>query len=354
MTGANELTAWASKELDHQHTRRNDMDKRILGSGGLEVSALGFGCMGMSQSFGPNPGDRGQMINLLRAAVDLGVTFFDTAEVYGPYVNEELVGEALAPLRDQVVIATKFGFAFDADGRQTGLSSHPDHIRQAVDGSLRRLGTGWIDLLYQHRVDPQVPIEDVAGTVGELVAAGKVRHFGLSEAGARTIRRAHAVYPVTALQSEYSLFWREPEEEILGVLEELGIGLVPFSPLGRGFLTGRVDQATEFGEGDVRAILPRFTAEARAANQAVVDLLGRIAKDKGATPAQIALAWLLAQRPWIVPIPGTRRLERLEENLGALRVELTPGDLIEIGAAAAEITVVGARYPEAMQRMIDR
>src|SRR5579862_2609496 len=238
------------------------MKKRILGSGGLEVSALGFGCMGMSQSFGPNPGDRGQMISLLRTAVDLGVTFFDTAEVYGPFVNEELVGEALTPVRDQVVIATKFGFAFDTDGRQTGLSSRPEHIRRAVDGSLRRLGTEWIDLLYQHRVDPQVPIEDVAGTVGELVDAGKVRHFGLSEAGVRTIRRAHAVHPVTALQSEYSLFWREPEEEIIAVLEELGIGLVPFSPLGRGFLTGRIDQATEFSEGDVRAILPRFTAEA--------------------------------------------------------------------------------------------
>lgn len=330
------------------------MEKRILGSGGLEVSALGFGCMGMSQSFGPNPGDRGQMINLLRAAVDLGVTFFDTAEVYGPFVNEELVGEALAPVRDQVVIATKFGFAFDGQGRQTGLSSRPDHIRQAVDGSLRRLRTGWIDLLYQHRVDPQVPIEEVAGTVGELVAAGKVRHFGLSEAGARTIRRAHTVTPVTALQSEYSLFWREPEEEILGVLEELGIGLVPFSPLGRGFLTGRIDQGTEFGPGDVRATLPRFTAEARAANQALVDLLGRIAKDKEATPAQTALGWLLAQRPWIAPIPGTRRLERLEENLGALEVQLTPGDLAAIDAAAAEITVVGARYPAAMQQMIDR
>ena len=330
------------------------MDKRILGSCGLEVSALGFGCMGMSQSFGPNPGDRGQMMNLLRAAVDLGVTFFDTAEVYGPFVNEELVGEALAPVRDQVVIATKFGFAFDDQGRQTGLSSHPEHIRTAVDGSLRRLGTEWIDLLYQHRVDPQVPIEDVAGTVGELIAAGKVRHFGLSEAGVRTIRRAHAVFPVTALQSEYSLFWREPEEEILGVLEELGIGLVPFSPLGRGFLTGRIDQATEFGEGDVRAVLPRFTAEARAANQALVNLLGHIAEDKKATPAQIALAWLLAQRPWIAPIPGTRRLERLEENLGALEVQLTPADLAAIDAAAAEITVIGARYPEAMQQMIDR
>jgi aryl-alcohol dehydrogenase-like predicted oxidoreductase len=329
------------------------LDKRILGSG-LEVSALGFGCMGMSQSFGPNPGDRGQMISLLRAAVDRGVTFFDTAEVYGPFVNEELVGEALAPVRDQVVIATKFGFAFDDQGRQTGLSSHPDHIRQAAEGSLRRLGTDRLDLLYQHRVDPRIPIEDVAGAVGELVAAGKVRHFGLSEAGPGTIRRAHAVYPVTALQSEYSLFWREPEEDILAVLAELGIGLVPFSPLGRGFLTGRIDQATEFGAGDIRATLPRFTAEARAANQAVVDLLGRIAKDKDATPAQIALAWLLAQRPWIVPIPGTRRLERLTENLGAVQVELSADDLAAIDDAAAAITVVGARYPEAMQRMIDR
>jgi aryl-alcohol dehydrogenase-like predicted oxidoreductase len=330
------------------------MEKRILGSAGLEVSAIGFGCMGMSQSFGPNPGDRGEMMSLLRSAVDLGVTLFDTAEVYGPFVNEELVGEALAPVRDQVVIATKFGFAFDDEGRQTGLSSRPDHIRQAVDGSLRRLGTEWIDLLYQHRVDPQVPIEEVAGTVGELVAAGKVRHFGLSEAGARTIRRAHAAYPVTALQSEYSLFWREPEDEILAVLDELGIGLVPFSPLGRGFLTGRIDQATEFGEGDIRANLPRFTVEARAANQAVVDLLGRIAEEKKATPAQVALAWLLAQRPSIVPIPGTRRLHRLKENLGAEQVELTPADLAAIGAAADEITVVGARYPEAMQRMVDR
>ena len=299
------------------------MDKRILGSDGLEVSALGFGCMGMSQSFGPNPGDRGEMMGLLRTAVDLGVTFFDTAEVYGPFVNEELVGEALAPVRNQVVIATKFGFAFDEQGRQTGLSSRPEHIRHAVDGSLRRLGTEWIDLLYQHRVDPQVPIEDVAGAVGELVEAGKVRHFGLSEAGVLTIRRAHAVHPVTALQSEYSLFWREPETEIIPGLAELGIGLVPFSPLGRGFLTGRIDQATEFGEGDIRAILPRFTPEARAANQMLVDLLGRIAEGKGATRAQIALAWLLAQRPWIVPIPGTRRLERLEENLGAAPVQLT-------------------------------
>jgi aryl-alcohol dehydrogenase-like predicted oxidoreductase len=330
------------------------MEKRILGSGGLEVSALGLGCMGMSQSFGPNPGDRGQMIGLLRTAVDLGVTFFDTAEVYGPYVNEELVGEALAPVRDQVVIATKFGFAIDADGRQSGLDSRPEHIRRVVDESLRRLRTDRIDLLYQHRVDPQVPIEDVAGTVGDLVAAGKARHFGLSEAGVRTIRRAHAVHPVTALQSEYSLFWRDLEAEIIPVLDELGIGLVPFSPLGRGFLTGRIDQSTEFGAGDIRATLPRFTAEARAANQAVVDLLSGIAADKGATPAQVALAWLLAQRPWIAPIPGTRRLDRLEENLGAVDVKLTPGDLAAIGAAADEITVVGDRYPEAMQRMVDR
>jgi aryl-alcohol dehydrogenase-like predicted oxidoreductase len=330
------------------------MDKRILGPNKLEVSALGFGCMGMSQSFGPNPGDRTQMIDLLRAAVERGVTLFDTAEVYGPYVNEELVGEALDPVRDQVVIATKFGFAFDDQARQTGLSSQPDHIRRAVDGSLRRLRTDTIDLLYQHRVDPQVPIEDVAGTVKELIDAGKVRHFGLSEAGAQTIRRAHAVQPVTALQSEYSLFWREPEAEIIPTLEELGIGLVPFSPLGRGFLTGRIDPTTAFGEGDIRATLPRFSADARAANQALVDLLNRIATEKDATPAKIALAWLLAQRPWIVPIPGTRRLERLEENLGALQVDLTTDDLTAIDTAAAQITVQGERYPEAMQRMIDR
>jgi aryl-alcohol dehydrogenase-like predicted oxidoreductase len=330
------------------------MEKRILGSGGLEVSALGFGCMGMSQSFGPNPGDRGQMMNLLRSAVDQGVTFFDTAEVYGPFVNEELVGEALAAVRDQVVIATKFGFAFDGQGRQTGLDSRPEHIRAAVDGSLRRLGTDRIDLLYQHRVDPQVPIEEVAGTVGELIAEGKVRHFGLSEAGARTIRRAHAVHPVTALQSEYSLFWREPEEEIIGVLEELGIGLVPFSPLGRGFLTGRIDQGTEFGEGDIRATLPRFTAEARAANQALVDLLGRIAAGKKATPAQIALAWLLAKKPWIVPIPGTTKLHRLDENLGATAVELTSCDVSEMDAAASKVPVEGARLPEGALAMTGR
>ncbi len=329
------------------------MKSRILGRSLLEVSPLGLGCMGMSQSFGPRP-PRDEMITFLRTAVERGVTLFDTAEVYGPFHNEELVGEALEPVRDQVVIATKFGFAFDANGNQTGVSSRPDHIRAAVDGSLRRLRTDAIDLLYQHRVDPDVAIEDVAGTVKELVEVGKVRHFGLSEAGVRTIRRAHAVHPVTALQSEYSLFWREPEAEIIPTLQELGIGLVPFSPLGRGFLTGRIDQTTTFGEGDVRATLPRFTSEARAANQALVDLLGRIADDKAATPARIALAWLLAQQPWIVPIPGTRRRERLEENLGALQVDLTADDLAAIDTAAAEITVLGDRYPEAMQRMIDR
>jgi Predicted oxidoreductases (related to aryl-alcohol dehydrogenases) len=330
------------------------MEQRVLGAGGLTVSAIGFGCMGMSQSFGPNPGDRQQMIDLLRNAVDRGVTFFDTAEVYGPFVNEELVGEALGPVRDQVVIATKFGFTFDEAGRSTGLSSEPAHIRAAVDGSLRRLGVERIDLLYQHRVDPQVPIEDVAGTVAELVAAGKVAHFGLSEAGAATIRRAHEVHPVAALQSEYSLWWRDIETGILPTLAELGIGLVPFSPLGRGFLTGRIDATTAFGPGDVRASMPRFTEEARAVNQAVVDLLGRIAAANGATPAQIALAWLLAQQPWIAPIPGTRRVERLEENLGAAEVKLTADVLAEIDSAAARITVQGDRYPEAMQRMIDR
>jgi aryl-alcohol dehydrogenase-like predicted oxidoreductase len=330
------------------------MDKRVVGSGSLEVSALGFGCMGMSQGYGPNPGDRQDMITLLRAAVERGVTLFDTAEVYGPFVNEELVGEALAPVRDQVVIATKFGFAFDSAGRQTGVSSAPHHIRRAVDGSLGRLGVDTIDLLYQHRVDPQVPVEEVAGTVKELVEAGKVKYFGLSEAGSGTIRRAHAVHPVTALQSEYSLWWREPEAEIIPTLEGLGIGLVPFSPLGRGFLTGRIDDASSFDTGDMRATLPRFTPQARAANQALVDLLGSIAATKGATPAQIALAWLLAQRPWIVPIPGTRRLERLEENLAAADVELTRQDLAEIDTATSQISIEGARYSEGMQRLIDR
>ena len=329
------------------------MQKRTLGDG-LEVSAIGLGCMGMSQSYGPNPGDRAQMIAVLRAAVERGVTFFDTAEVYGPFINEELVGEALAPVRDSVMIATKFGFAFDEQGRQTGLSSRPDSIRRAVDGSLRRLGVETIDLLYQHRVDPETPIEDVAGTVKEFIAAGKVQHFGLSEAGVRTIRRAHAVQPVAALQSEYSLWWREPEAEIMPTLAELGIGFVPFSPLGKGFLTGAVSASTEFAAGDVRAVIPRFTPEARQANEAVVDLVRRIAEAKGATPAQVALAWLLAKAPWIAPIPGTRRLERLEENLGAADLALTPDDVAELDEASARIEVQGERYPEQMQRMIDR
>ncbi|SDS85335.1 aldo/keto reductase [Microlunatus soli] len=329
------------------------MEQRTLGDG-LTVSALGFGCMGMSQSFGPNPGDRSQMIAVLRAAVDRGVTFFDTAEVYGPFVNEELVGEALRPVRDQVVIATKFGFSFDADGRQTGLSSHPDSIRRAVDGSLQRLGIEAIDLLYQHRVDPETPIEDVAGTVKELIDAGKVRHFGLSEAGTRTIRRAHAVQPVAALQNEYSLWWREPEAEIMPTLAELGIGLVPFSPLGRGFLTGTVDASTEFTDDDVRTRIPRFSVDAREANQAVVDLIRRIATAKDASPAQVALAWILARAPWIVPIPGTRRVERLEENLAAADLALTPADVAALDQASATIDIHGERYPAQMQAMIDR
>ena len=328
------------------------MDERTLGT--LEVSAIGFGCMGMSQSFGPNPGDRDQMIGVLRGAVERGVTFFDTAEVYGPFVNEELVGDALRPVRDEVVIATKFGFAFDADGNQTGLSSRPESIRSAVDGSLGRLGIDTIDLLYQHRVDPDTPIEDVAGAVRELIEAGKVRHFGLSEAGVDTIRRAHAGQPVTALQSEYSLWWREPEAEIMPTLAELGIGLVPFSPLGKGFLTGTVSADTTFTDGDVRNVIPRFTTEARAANAAVVDLVRRIADAKGATPAQVALAWLLAKAPWIAPIPGTRRLERLEENLGAADLALTDADVAGLDEASARIEVLGERYPERMQRMIDR
>jgi aryl-alcohol dehydrogenase-like predicted oxidoreductase len=329
------------------------MKKRTLGRSGLEVSALGLGCMGLSHGFGQQVG-REQGIALIRAAVERGVTLFDTAEVYGPYTNEELVGEALAPVRDQVVIATKFGFAFDQEGKQTGLSSRPDHIRRAAEGSLRRLGVEAIDLLYQHRVDPGVPIEDVAGTVRELIQEGKVRHFGLSEAGVQTIRRAHAVQPVTALQSEYSLWWREPEPEILPALEELGIGFVPFSPLGKGFLTGTIDETTKFDPTDFRNTVPRFSAENRKANQAVVDLLGRMAAEKGATPAQIALAWLLAQRPWIVPIPGTTKLHRLEENLSATALELSHEDLREIGEAAARIEVHGDRYSEGSQRMIDR
>jgi aryl-alcohol dehydrogenase-like predicted oxidoreductase len=329
------------------------MQKRTLGASGLEVSEIGLGCMGISSGLGPAV-DRQQGVAVIRAAVERGVTFFDTAEVYGPFVNEELVGEALAPFRGDVIIATKFGFRFDADGRQVGLSSRPGHIRQAVDGSLRRLGVDAIDLLYQHRVDPEVAIEEVAGAVKDLIGAGKVKHFGLSEAGPQTIRRAHAVQPVTALQSEYSLWWREPEAEIVPTLEDLGIGFVPFSPLGKGFLTGKIGEATSFDSSDIRSTIPRFTPEARKANQALVDLLGRIAARKHATPAQVALAWLLAQKPWIVPIPGTRRVERLEENLAAAALRLTADDLGEIEGAAEQIQVQGARYPEHLQRLIDR
>lgn len=325
------------------------MKKRKLGKSGLEVSALGLGCMGMSFGYGP-AGDKQEMIALLRKAVERGVTFFDTAEMYGPFKNEELVGEALAPLRDQVVIATKFGFKLGSKGEQIGVDSRPEHIKEVADASLKRLGIETIDLLYQHRVDPEVPIEDVAGTVKQLIEEGKVKHFGLSEAGVQTIRRAHAVQPVTALQSEYSLWWRRPEEEALPVLEELGIGFVPFSPLGRGFLTGKIDENTTFDKSDFRSSVPRFTADARKANQAVVDLLREIGERKKATPAQIALAWLLAQKPWIVPIPGTRKLERLDENLGAADIELTAEDLREIDDAAAQITVQGARYTEENER----
>ena len=330
------------------------MQKRILGKSGLEVSAIGLGCMGMSFSYGP-PRDKGEMIALIRAAVERGVTFFDTAEVYGPFTNEDLVGEALAPVRDRVVIATKFGFDISTDPRSApGLNSRPDNIRKVADASLKRLRTDVVDLFYQHRVDPDVPIEDVAGAVGELIREGKVRHFGLSEAGAQTIRRAHAVQPVAALQSEYSLWWRRPEAEIIPVLEELGIGLVPYSPLGKGFLTGKIDATTSFGKDDFRSALPRFTPEAIKVNQAFVDLLGRIAVSKQATPAQIALAWLLAQKPWIAPIPGTTRLDRLEENIGAATVELTQDDLREIEQAAARITPEGARYPEKLEAMTGR
>lgn len=329
------------------------MRTRTLGSGtsSLEVSAIGLGCMGMSQGYGPNPGTREEMIAVLRGAVDRGITLFDTAEVYGPFVNEELVGEALAPVRDQVVIATKFGFKLDEGGRSVGTDSRPEHIREVADAALRRLGTDVIDLFYQHRVDPQVPIEDVAGTVAELIQAGKVRRFGLSEAGADTIRRAHAVQPVTALQSEYSLWTRDPEPEILPTLEELGIGFVPFSPLGRGFLTGALTSATQLADDDMRTGLPRFQAENRDANQAFVELLDAVAARKGCTTAQVALAWLLAQKPWIVPIPGTRRTSRLEENIGATDVELTAADLAEIAVGAEQIQVSGERYTEAMLRM---
>jgi aryl-alcohol dehydrogenase-like predicted oxidoreductase len=327
------------------------MQKRKLGSG-LEVSALGLGCMGLSFAYGPAT-DKQQAITLLRTAVDRGVTFFDTAEVYGPYANEELLGEALAPHRSQVVIATKFGFKI-VDGKQAGFDSRPQHIREVVEASLKRLKTDFIDLLYQHRVDTAVPIEEVAGTVRDLIQQGKVKHFGLSEAGAQTIRRAHAVQPVTALQSEYSLWWREPEKEILPTLQELGIGFVPFSPLGRGFLTGAIDENTKFDRADFRNTVPRFTAEARKANQTVVDLLGQIGKQKHATSAQIALAWLLAQKPWIVPIPGTTKLNRLEENLGAASIELTPDEMHNIDAAVSRITVQGDRYPKELQATVGR
>ncbi|MGN7976767.1 aldo/keto reductase [Microbacterium sp. 22195] len=325
------------------------MKTRILGLG-LEVSAIGLGCMGMSQSYGPNPGSRDDMIAVLRGAVDAGVTLFDTAEVYGPYVNEELVGEALEPVCDQVAIATKFGFDI---GREGGLNSRPEHIREVADASLRRLRTDVIDLFYQHRVDPDVPIEDVAGTVAELVAAGKVRHFGLSEASAATIRRAHAVFPVTAVQSEYSLWTRDPEAEVLPALEELGIGFVPFSPLGRGFLTGAIDASTTFANDDMRRGLPRFTEENRDANAALVAHVAELAAAKHATTGQVALAWLLAQRPWIVPIPGTRRMSRIQENLAAADLELTPGELDDLDALAARIGVHGERYPESMQRTVN-
>ena len=327
------------------------MQKRVLGNSGLEVSAIGLGCMGLSFAYGPAT-DKQEAISLIRGAVERGVTFFDTAEIYGPLTNEEVVGEALAPFREQVVIATKFGF--DLSTQPHGLNSRPAHIRRAVEGSLGRLGVETIDLLYQHRVDPEVPIEDVAGAVKELIGEGKVRHFGLSEAAVQTVRRAHAVQPVTALQNEYSLWWRRPEEEIIPTCEELGIGLVPYSPLGKGFLTGKVDETTEFDSADVRNILPRFTPEARKANQALVDLLGEIARRKNATPAQVALAWLLAQKPWIVPIPGTTKLHRLEENIRASEVELTPDDLREIETAASQITLQGDRYPEHMERLTNR
>jgi aryl-alcohol dehydrogenase-like predicted oxidoreductase len=328
------------------------MQTRTLGAGQLEVSAIGLGCMGMSQNYTPFP-DRQEMIPLIRTAVERGVTFFDTAQVYGPFTNEDLLGEALEPVRDQVVIATKFGFDLE-DGQNRGLDSRPETIKRSVDGSLKRLRTGTIDLLYQHRVDPNVPIEDVAGTVKELIDAGKVRHFGLSEAGVQTIRRAHAVEPVAALQSEYSLWWREPEEEILPTLEELEIGFVAFSPLGKGFLTGKIDEATSLESSDFRNTIPRFDPEARSANRPFVELLERIAEQKDATPAQIALAWILARKPWIVPIPGTTKLHRLEENLRATDIDLTDDDLHEIEIAAAEITPEGARYPESVLRTIDR
>ncbi len=329
------------------------MKKRTLGKSGLEVSALGFGCMGLSFGYGPAT-EKQQAISMIRAAFERGVTFFDTAEAYGPYLNEEVVGEALSPMRQQVVIATKFGFTFDAEGKISGLNSKPEHIREYVEGALKRLRTDVIDLLYQHRVDPDVPIEDVAGAVKDLIAQGKVKHFGLSEAGVRTIRRAHTVQPVTALQSEYSLWWREPEQEILPTLEELGIGFVPFSPLGKGFLTGAIKEDTTFGDTDFRKIVPRFNEENLKANQGVVEALGGIAERKHATRAQIALAWLLAQKPWIVPIPGTTKLQRLEENLGGASIEVTSEDLQQIAESLSKVEIHGARYPERLQAMVNR
>ena len=324
------------------------MQKRKLGKSGLEVSVLGLGCMGMSMAYGP-PADKKEMIALIGKAVERGITFFDTAELYGPYTNEELVGEALAPFRRHVVIATKFGIKLDASGQQV-QDSRPERIRQSIEGSLKRLKVNAIDLYYQHRVDPEVPIEEVAGTVKDLIREGKVKHFGLSEAGVQTIRRAHAVQPVTAVESEYSLWWRRPEEELLPTLEELGIGFVPFSPLGKGFLTGKIDENTAFDKNDFRNIVPRFTPEARKANQTLVDVFGAMAEKKKASPAQIALAWLLAQKPWIVPIPGTTKLHRLDENIGAVDVDLTPEDLREIESVASKITILGARYPEALEK----
>ena len=334
----------------HKH---HMLHQRELGRSGLQVSALGLGCMGLSHGYGPAT-DRSESIALIRAAVERGVTFFDTAEVYGPFLNEDLLGEALAPVRDEVVIATKFGFTFGDDGKQQILNSRPQHIREAVEGSLQRLRTDVIDLLYQHRVDPEVPIDDVAGTVKDLIAEGKVLHFGLSEAGAQTIRRAHAVQPVAAVQSEYSLWWREPEEAILPTLEELGIGFVPFSPLGKGFLTGAIDHSTHFGQDDFRSVVPRFSAQARQANQALVDALGAIAKTKGATPAQVALAWLLAQKPWIVPIPGTTKLHRLDENLGAVDMALSTAERASIDQVLNQVPIQGDRYPAALQARVGR
>ncbi len=329
------------------------IQKRELGKSGLEVSALGLGCMGMSFGLGP-AADKKEMISLIRSAVEKGITFFDTAEVYGPFTNEELVGEALAPFKGQVVIATKFGWKPNADGRWSELDSRPEHIKEVVEASLKRLKTDVIDLLYQHRVDLEVPIEDVAGAVKDLIKEGKVKHFGLSEAGINTIRKAHAVQPVTALQSEYSLWWRDPEKEIIPTLEELGIGFVPFSPLGKGFLTGKIDENTKFDSSDFRNVVPRFSPEARKANQSLVDLLTKIAEQKNATPAQVALAWLLAQKPWIVPIPGTTKLHRLEENIGAVAIEFTSGELHEIEDASSKIIVQGERYPEQLQKLVGR